>query len=137
MTSFNILVLPGDGVGPEVTAEAVKVLRVVEYCTGITFHLTHELVGGSSYTQRGVRITREVLDLAQQTDAVLFGCEGGRVAGEKRIPGQAGAGGLLQLRKELNLYANLRPCRFASRSLHSLSVLRPDLSEGTDIMIGR
>ncbi|RFU32918.1 hypothetical protein B7463_g3413, partial [Scytalidium lignicola] len=134
MTTFNILVLPGDGVGPEVTAEAIKVLRVVESCTGTTFNLTHELVGLNSEEKRGVRITREVLDLTVKSDAVLFGSEGGPITGAKRVPGYVGS--LLQLRRELNLYANLRPCRFVSKSLHHLSVLRPGLSEGTDIMLG-
>lgn len=138
MTTFKILVLPGDGVGPEVMAEAIKVLRVVERCTATstTFDLTHALVGLSSEEKLGdgVRITREVLDQAAQADAVLFGSEGGPITGQKRVPGHLGA--LLQIRRELNLYANLRPCQFVSQSLYHLSALRPEACKGVDIMLG-
>jgi hypothetical protein len=138
MTTFKILVLPGDGVGPEVTAEAIKVLRAVERCTatGTTFDLTHALVGLSSEEKlgEGVRITREVLDQAVQADAVLFGSEGGPITGQKRVPGRLGA--LLQIRRELNLYANLRPCQFVSQSLYHLSALRLEVCKGVDIMLG-
>ena len=75
--SRNILVLPGDHVGPEVVAEALKVLKVVETSTGTKFNLTHDLAGGCSIDQHGKPITDAVLQKAKEADAVFFGSVGG------------------------------------------------------------
>ena len=131
MSSFNILTLPGDGVGAEVTTEAIKVLRIVESYTTTKFNVIEDHVGESSLERHGVAITPQVLDLAKQSDAVLFGSEAGPPLGRKIIVREAG---LLQLRQQLNVYANLRPCRFPSQSLYHLSVLKEESVKGTDFL---
>ena len=75
--SYKILVLPGDHAGPEVMAEALKVLEVVSSAREIKFDLTHELCGGCSIDKHGTAITDEVLQKAKESDAVLFGSVGG------------------------------------------------------------
>ena len=75
--SRNILVLSGDHVGPEVVAEALKVLEVVESSTGTKFNLTHDLAGGCSIDKHGAPITDAVLEKAKEADAVFFGSVGG------------------------------------------------------------
>jgi 3-isopropylmalate dehydrogenase len=77
MNSYNILVLPGDGVGPEIIAEAVRVLGLVSKYSDIKFNITSELLGGCSIDKHGVALTDEVLNLAKKSDAVLFGAVGG------------------------------------------------------------
>ncbi|KAH6679901.1 3-isopropylmalate dehydrogenase [Plectosphaerella plurivora] len=117
----RILVLPGDGVGPEVIAEALKVLRVVDEHTGIGFDIENDLFGGCSIDQHGVPITEEVIAKAKSADAVLAGAVGGPQWGVGKVRPEEG---LLQLREALDAYANLRPCRFPSKSLHHLSALK-------------
>jgi 3-isopropylmalate dehydrogenase len=75
--SRNILVLSGDHVGPEVVAEALKVLKVVESCTGTKFNTIHDLAGGCSIDKHGTPITDDVLQKAKEADAVFFGSVGG------------------------------------------------------------
>jgi len=77
MSNFNILVLPGDHVGPEVMSEAIKVLKAITETTSLNFNLTYELAGGCSIDKHGVPVTEEVLKLATESDAVLFGSVGG------------------------------------------------------------
>jgi 3-isopropylmalate dehydrogenase len=77
MTSHNILVLPGDGVGPEIIAEAIKVLEAVEKSSNVKFNITSALMGGCSIDKHGVALTDEVLAQAKASDAVLFGAVGG------------------------------------------------------------
>jgi 3-isopropylmalate dehydrogenase len=77
MTNFKILVLPGDGVGPEIIAEAVKTLRSIEKVTDIKFDYNYAIIGGCSIDRHGVPITQEVVEQAKACDAVLFGSVGG------------------------------------------------------------
>jgi 3-isopropylmalate dehydrogenase len=77
MPSYDILVLPGDGVGPEIIAEAVKVLEVISNHSDVQFKITEGLMGGCSIDKHGVALTDEMLDLAKKSDAVLFGAVGG------------------------------------------------------------
>jgi 3-isopropylmalate dehydrogenase len=77
MPSYKIVVLPGDGVGPEIIAEAVKVLEVVSSHSDAIFNITQGLMGGCSIDKHGVALTDEVLGLAKKSDAVLFGAVGG------------------------------------------------------------
>lgn len=77
MSNFNVLVLPGDHVGPEVMAEAIRVIEVIEKTSPIKFNLKYELAGGCSIDKHGVPVTDEVLKLATESDAVLFGSVGG------------------------------------------------------------
>lgn len=134
-TTYKILVLPGDHVGPEVVAEALKVLDVVEECRpSIKFERTFDLAGGASINKHGVPITEDVLEKAANSDAVLFGSIGG--------PEWAGAvptpeSGLLALRHRLNAFANIRPCEFYAPSLVSQSPIKEALVKGTKFVVVR
>lgn len=77
MSPHKILVLPGDGVGPEIIAEAVKILQVIQKLSDVQFDFQYELLGGCSIDKHGVALTPEVLEIAKQSDAVLFGSVGG------------------------------------------------------------
>src|SRR5579859_6163127 len=108
MTRFSLAVLPGDGVGPEVVAEAVRVLRAVEAATGHTFELTEDLVGGAAIDAFGTALRPQTVALAKRSDAVLFGSVGGPKWDDPKAsvrPEQA----ILGLRAALGTFANLRP----------------------------
>ena len=128
---MKIAVLPGDGVGPEVVAEAVKVLRAL----GLRLELEQAPVGGAAVDVAGDPIPETTLRVARQADAVLFGAVGGprydALPREKR-PEQA----ILKLRKELDLFANLRPARVFAE-LAAASTLRPEVVSGLDLLILR
>jgi len=128
----NIAVLPGDGVGPEVVAEAVKVLRALD---GLRLQIEHAPVGGAAYDAAGDPIPAATLALAKSADAVLFGAVGGpqydALPRDKR-PEQA----ILRLRKDLDLFANLRPASVFPE-LADASTLRPEVVSGLDILILR
>jgi 3-isopropylmalate dehydrogenase len=140
MSHFNILVLEGDHVGPEVVAEAVKVLRAVEahpVASGknIKFKIEFDLLGGQSIDKHGIPITTEVIEKAKKSDAVLFGAVGGPkwgVTGNLR-PESA----VLDLRKALNCWANIRPCKMPASSVAKYSPLKESLVKGTDFIILR
>ncbi|KAI3559657.1 3-isopropylmalate dehydrogenase [Colletotrichum abscissum] len=134
MASRKILVLPGDGVGPEIIAEAVKVLEVIQKSSGVKFEIRSELMGGCSIDKHGVALTQEVLDEAKASDAVLFGSVGGPKWGAGKVRPEQG---VLALRHGLNAFANLRPCKFASKSLVDRGPIRPELTEGTDFILVR
>ena len=128
---MKIAVLPGDGVGTEVIAEAVKVLGTL----GLGFEMEQAAVGGAAYDTSGDPLPEPALELARKADAILFGAVGGprydALPREKR-PEQA----ILRLRKELNLFANLRPASVFP-DLADASTLRPDVVAGLDILIVR
>ena len=128
---MKIAVLPGDGVGTEVVAEAVKVLGAL----GLGFEMEQAAVGGAAYDTSGDPLPEPALELARKADAILFGAVGGprydALPREKR-PEQA----ILRLRKELNLFANLRPASVFP-DLADASTLRPDVVAGLDILIVR
>jgi 3-isopropylmalate dehydrogenase len=128
----KIAVLPGDGVGPEVVAEAVKVLSALG---GPKLEMEQAPVGGAGYDASGDPLPEATLALAKKADAVLFGAVGGAkydsLPREKR-PEQA----LLKLRKELDLFANLRPASVFPE-LADASTLRPEVVSGLDILILR
>ena len=129
---MKIAVLAGDGVGPEVIAEAVKVL---DSLGGARLELEHAPVGGAAYDASGDPIPETTLSLAKRADAVLFGAVGGprydALPRDKR-PEQA----ILRLRKELDLFANLRPASVFPE-LADASTLRPEVVSGLDILILR
>jgi len=131
----HILLLPGDGVGPEVIAQAKRVLFWLKEQRGFDFTLEEALVGGASYEAYGSPLTSETLALAKQADAILFGAVGGTqwddVPYDKR-PEAA----LLTLRKELGLFANLRPA-LCFPALAEASSLKSDRVSGLDILIIR
>ena len=133
--SFNIAVLPGDGIGPEVTEEAQRVLVTIAGRFGHSFEFTHGLAGGAALDAHGNPLTDETLALCQQSDAILFGAVGGPKWDNPQVdlrPEQA----LFRLRKTLDLFANLRPVR-AFPMLSEKSPLRPEIVRGSDIIIVR
>ncbi|CAG8900863.1 unnamed protein product [Penicillium egyptiacum] len=137
--NFNILVLPGDGIGPEVMAEAVKVLKVFE-TPERKFELRQELIGGCSIDAHGKSVTEEVKQAALDSDAVLFAAVGGPKWDNQRRGLDGPEGGLLQLRKAMDIYANLRPCSSTSPSASiakEFSPFKHDVIEGVDFVVVR
>ena len=132
---LKIVVLPGDGVGPEVTAEAVRVLREVANIHGHNFHFEEHPAGGKAIKQTGSPLPRATLDACLAADAVLLGAVGSpefdHVAPDKRPEA-----GLLLLRRRLGGFANLRPVS-SYRSLAGASPLRSEIIEGADILFVR
>jgi len=131
----TILLLPGDGIGPEVMAEARRVLDWFARVRGLKFEIAEDLVGGVSLDAHGVPATEAMMAKAKAADAVLFGSVGGpkwaKVDYAKR-PEAA----LLRLRKELGLFANLRPA-LCFDALRDSSSLKPEIVSGLDILIVR
>jgi 3-isopropylmalate dehydrogenase len=106
--SYKVAVLSGDGIGPEVTAEAVKVLKA----TGVSIEFENALVGGIAYDAKGHPLPPETLDLCKKADAVLLGAVGGpKWDNVQPVTMRPEVGALLPLRSELNLYANVRPAK--------------------------
>jgi 3-isopropylmalate dehydrogenase len=135
MSVFKIAVLPGDGIGQEVTAEAVRALRAVAGSSGDSFEFEQALVGGAAIDATGRPLPADTLKLCQSADAILFGSVGGPKWDD--LPQEQRAErGLLALRKELDLYANLRPAT-CFPMLVDASPLKRSVVEGTDIMVIR
>ena len=135
MATFNILVLPGDGIGPEVCAEGVRALEVIGKRFEHVFNMEHDIVGGASIDAHGTALTDETLAKAKASDAVLFGAVGGPKWDDAKAtvrPEQ----GLLALRSGLQLWANLRPVK-AEPALLEASSLKPEVLEGVDIVVIR
>ncbi len=131
----NIVLLPGDGIGPEVVWEAVRVLRQIAHTHGHTFEFHEHLMGGCSIDQYGVALTDETLAACQASDAVLLGAVGGPKWDDpaaKVRPEQ----GLLALRKGLGVFANLRPVR-VHPALVNASPLKPEKLAGVDVLVVR
>lgn len=131
----KIAVLPGDGIGPEVVAEAVKVLCRVAQVYGHTFEFGEGMLGGIAIDETGEPLPTETLALCKESDAVLLGAVGGPKWDNPRAsirPEQ----GLLGLRKELGLFANLRPVKPYPQLLH-VSPLRPEVIAGVDLVVVR
>ena len=135
MATFKIAVLPGDGIGPEVIAEAVRVLRAVATRSGASFEFEQALVGGAAIDATGRPLPPETLKLCQSAHAILFGSVGGP-KWDHLPQEQRAERGLLALRKELDLYANLRPAT-CFPMLVDASPLKRTVVEGTDIMVIR
>jgi len=135
MPTHKIALLGGDGIGQEVTPEARKVLEVVGRATGVSFEFETALVGGAAIDATGDPLPAATLALCERSDAILFGSVGGpkwdNLHQEKR-PER----GLLGLRKELDLFANLRPAT-CFPMLVDASPLKREVVEGTDIMVIR
>lgn len=132
---FRVAVLPGDGIGPEVTAEAVKVLKAIEEVIGPTFRFQTGLIGGCAVDATAVPLPAETISLCNNAHAILLGAVGGPQWDYKR-PEVRPEQGLLQLRQRLELYVNLRPAKVLD-ALVGLSALKPDLVRGTDLVIVR
>lgn len=131
----RITVLPGDGIGADVTAEAEKVLRAVEERFGHQFRVEHGLVGGVAMDVTGEPLPESTLTLCRASDAVLFGAVGDPKYDDpqaKRRPEQA----IMRLRKDLQLFANLRPV-WVHPALADASPVRPELVQGVDLIVVR
>jgi len=131
----KILILPGDGIGQEIVAEAVKVLDWLRAEAGLKVELEQALVGGSAYDATGTPLPEQTLDLAKASDAVLLGAVGGTKWESLDISVRPEKG-LLGLRSGLGLFANLRPALLYPQ-LVGASTLKPDLVSGLDLMIVR
>ena len=131
----NIVLLPGDGIGPEVVGEAVRALEAIAGKYGHTFTFTEHLIGGCSIDQYGSSLTDETLADCQAADAVLLGAVGGPKWDDpnaKVRPEQ----GLLALRKGLGVFANLRPVKVHPALIDS-SPLKPEKLDGVDMLVVR
>lgn len=133
--SKKILILPGDGIGPEIMKEAVKVLDVLGTDFGLDVELEHGLIGGAAYDETGNPLPEESLEQARRADAILLGAVGGPKWESLDIAVRPEKG-LLKIRSELDLFANLRPALTAPQ-LVDASTLRPEVVSGLDIMIVR
>ncbi|MDD2800876.1 MAG: 3-isopropylmalate dehydrogenase [Methylobacter sp.] len=131
----KIAVLPGDGIGPEIVAEAIKVLEVLNAEVNLGLEFEHGLIGGAAYDVHGSPFPQQTLDLAKQSDAVLLGAVGGYKWESLDISVRPEKG-LLGIRSELELFANLRPAILYPQ-LADASSLKPEIVSGLDIMIVR
>ena len=135
MTTKKILITPGDGIGPEVIEQAVQILKQVAHIFDIKLDLTEKPVGGIAYDLTGTPLPDETLDAAKISDAVLLGA----VGGPKWEPPDFSVRperGLLKLRSELELYANLRPAAIYG-DLVNASTLKAEVVDGADLMVVR
>ncbi len=135
MNSPSILILPGDGIGPEVMAEVRKIIEWFAENRALAFDVSEDLVGGAAFDAHGVPLSDAAMEKAQGVDAVLLGAVGGPRYDELdfRLKPERG---LLRLRKEMDLYANLRPAQCFD-ALAEFSSLKTDVVGGLDIMIVR
>jgi 3-isopropylmalate dehydrogenase len=131
----NIILLPGDGIGPEVVAEAVRVLEVIAEKRGHSFSYSERLMGGCSIDKFGSSLTDETLSDCQAADAVLLGAVGGPKWDDPRAKDRPERG-LLALRKGLKVFANLRPVKVYPALVDS-SPLKPEKLKGVDILVIR
>jgi 3-isopropylmalate dehydrogenase len=131
----TIAVLPGDGIGPEVTQEAVKVLRAVAKRFPLVLEFREAAIGGAAFEVAGTPLPDQTLDVCRRADAILFGAVGGPqwdALPRKARPEQ----GILALRKAFDLYANLRPAKLFP-SLAEASTLKREIIDGVDILVVR
>jgi len=135
VAQFNLAVLPGDGVGPEVTAEAVKVLQAVGKRFAHSFNEHYGLVGGIAIDQTGEALPKETLKMCRDSQAVLLGAVGGPKWDDPKARVRP-EDGLLALRKELGLFANLRPVKVFPMLVDATN-LRPEVIEGVDFIFVR
>ena len=131
---MKIAVLPGDGIGPEIVAQAVKVMEALR-SDGLKIEMEYAHIGGAGYDASGDPLPEATLKLSQASDAVLLGAVGGYQYDNLPRP-QRPEQGLLRIRKGLNLFANLRPA-LVYPELVNASSLKPELVSGLDIMILR
>ena len=131
----KILVVPGDGIGVEVTEVSVSILKAVGERNGVEFTLENDLLGGCAIDTHGVPVTEETIEKAKQSDAVLLGAVGGPKWEniEHHLKPERG---LLELRKQLDTFANLRPA-VVYTALADASTLKREVVEGVDIMVVR
>src|SRR6202007_1320281 len=125
---LKIAILAGDGIGPEVTREAVNILKAVAEFRGHDFSFPEALIGGVAITAEGTPLPKQTIDVALESDAVLLGAVGDNKFNHL-TPANRPEAGLLQIRQVLGGYANLRPC-LAFAALADNSPLRPEVTKG-------
>jgi 3-isopropylmalate dehydrogenase len=135
MGSYRIAVLPGDGIGKEVTRGAVEILKTIETRFGHQFEFEFGLIGGTAIDQKGTPLPDETLAICRESDAILLGAVGGP-KWDRNPAHLRPEKGLLQIRKEMNLFANLRPVKFYD-SLIDSSPLKKEVIQGVDLLIVR
>ena len=138
--NYNIVAIPGDGIGPEIVREAKKVLDKVGEVYGHKFNYTDILMGGCSIDAYGVPLTDEALETAKKSDAVLLGAVGGNVGNSKWYdvaPNLRPEAGLLAIRKGLNLFANLRPAYLYNELADACPLKKENIGDGFDMIIVR
>ncbi len=133
---YKITVLKGDGIGPEVVNETIKVLKKISEKHNIDFEFQEALIGGSAYDETGDPLPQKTIDICKASDAIILGAVGGP-KWDKLSPDVRPEKGLLRIRKELNLFANIRPA-VLFQSLKDACPLRSDIAEkGIDIVVVR
>ena len=132
---FAIAVLPGDGIGPEVTTEAVKVMEAVVRESGHTFDLSYGSIGGTAIDEYGTALPEDTAAMISGADAILFGAVGGPKWDDPRAATRP-EDGILAMRKRLGLFANIRPVKVYPSIIDS-SPIKPHLLEGVDMIVLR
>ncbi len=131
----SLMILPGDGIGPEVMAEVRKVINWLENNKNISFTIQEDLIGGAAIEAHGTSLSTETLEKCRTVDTILLGAVGGTQWADVDYAIRPEAG-LLKLRKELDLFANLRPA-IVFDALANASTLKTDIVKGLDILIVR
>ncbi|MCH1951420.1 3-isopropylmalate dehydrogenase [Enterocloster sp. OA13] len=137
---YNVTVIPGDGIGPEIVREAKKVMDKVGAVYGHTFDYTEILMGGCSIDAYGVPLTEEALETARKSDAVLLGAVGGDVGNSRWYdvaPDLRPEAGLLAIRKGLGLFANIRPAYLYKELAEACPLKKEIIGNGFDMVIMR
>ena len=139
MKNFKIAILAGDGIGPEITAEAVKVLKVIEERNDVTFELLPAAFGACAYFESGSAFPHQTKAICDEADAILKGPIGLSHEDSKRIPidEQPERGALLPLRRRYNTYANFRPVSLPKSLAHFSPLKAEIIGEGIDLVIVR
>jgi len=132
---FELVVLPGDGVGPDVTTEGVQVLEAVGKRFDHRFKLHYGLVGGVAIDKEGTGLSEDTVKICRDADAVLLGAVGGPKWDDPLVKVHP-EDGLLALRKELGLFANLRPVKVSPVLVNSTN-LKPEVIRGVDLIFVR
>ena len=138
--NYNVTVIPGDGIGPEIVREAKKVMDQVGMVYGHTFDYTEILMGGCSIDAHGVPLTDEALETARNSDAVLLGAVGGDVGNSRWYdvaPNLRPEAGLLAIRKGLGLFANIRPAYLYKALAGACPLKKEIIGDGFDMVIMR
>lgn len=138
--SYNVTLIPGDGIGPEIVREARKVLDKVGQIYGRRFDYKEILMGGCSIDAHGVPLTEEALEAAKASDAVLLGAVGGNVGNSRWYdvaPSLRPEAGLLAIRKGLGLFANMRPAYLYKELMEACPLKKEIIGEGFDMVIMR
>lgn len=137
MKTYKVAVLAGDGIGPLVMKEALKILTFISQKYNFSFEFNEAKIGGASIDAYGVALSDETLKLCEQSDAILFGSVGGPKWDNLPIDQRPERASLLPLRKHFNLFANLRPCKIYESLTHTSPLKNEIIQKGVDILCVR